>query len=97
VENAVLDFARNKSSPGAVQVTVTKPGGVEGPGHPKNAALTSVLSQFGPTPWIHVSELAAAMIDQCVNGITKDPLWGPDLTEIGARVLRKEDYLGHET
>ncbi|KAL8992094.1 MAG: hypothetical protein Q9169_007379 [Polycauliona sp. 2 TL-2023] len=33
------------------------------------------------------------MMDQCLHGITKDPLWGEDLVEIGQRVLSTEDYL----
>jgi hypothetical protein len=48
---------------------------------------------FGHTPRVHVSELAAAMIDQCQHGITKDPLWSDELAEIGKRVLKEEDYL----
>jgi hypothetical protein len=40
-----------------------------------------------------VSELAAAMIEQCVGGVTKDPLWARDLGEIGERVLKREDYV----
>ena len=86
-----MDFARQHEP--AIQVTVTKPGGIEGPGHPKSDAATSLFAQFGDTPWVHVSELAAAMIQQCLDGITKDPLWGKDLVEIGSRVLRTEDYV----
>ncbi|PGG97605.1 hypothetical protein GX51_07237 [Blastomyces parvus] len=91
IENTILDFAKQHEP--YVQVTVAKPGGVEGPDRPRNAAATKLFRQFGHTPWVHVSELAAAMIDQCLNGITKDPLWGGDLAEIGSRALRKEDYL----
>ncbi|KAF2792574.1 NAD(P)-binding protein [Melanomma pulvis-pyrius CBS 109.77] len=90
VENAILDFAKQHEP--AVQVTVAKPGGIEGPGHPKSDAATSLFAQFGDTPWVHVSELAAAMIQQCLDGITKDPLWAKDLVQIGSRVLRTEDY-----
>jgi len=55
--------------------------------------VKTLFDMYGHSPRVHVSELAAAMIDQCVNGITKDPLWSDDLAEIGKRVLRKEDYL----
>jgi hypothetical protein len=51
------------------------------------------MRQFGHNPFIHVSDLAAAMIDQCLNGITKDALWSEDLELIGSRLLHKEDYL----
>jgi hypothetical protein len=91
VENAVLDFGKQHAP--AVEVAITKPGGIEGPGHPKNKALTSVWAQFGPTPWVHVSELAAAMIEQGLSGIDNDTLWGDDLQKIGAKVLKAEDYV----
>jgi len=91
VENAVLDFAKQHAP--AVEVAITKPGGIEGPGHAKNEALTSVWAQFGPTPWVHVSELAAAMIEQGLSGISKETLWGNDLQEIGSKVLKAEDYV----
>ncbi|KAJ4300795.1 hypothetical protein N0V90_002883 [Kalmusia sp. IMI 367209] len=90
VENFVIDFAK-KHEPD-VQATVTKPAGIEGPGHAKNDALTSVWAQFGPLPWVHVSELAAAMIEQCLGGITNDPLWSQDLAEIASKVLKPGDY-----
>ena len=45
--------------------------------------MKKMLETFGHTPTVHLSELAAAMIDQCLNGITKDPLWSEDLVEIG--------------
>ncbi|KAF2438902.1 NAD(P)-binding protein [Karstenula rhodostoma CBS 690.94] len=93
VENAILEFA--KQTP-AVEVAITKPGGIEGPGHPKNDAMTSVWTQFGPTPWVHLSELAAAMIEQAVSGVSKETLWGNDLVEIGSRVLKKDDYVPME-
>jgi hypothetical protein len=75
-----------------MEVAITKPGGLEGPGHPKNPALTSIWAQFGSTPWVHVSELAAAMIEQGLSGISNDTLWGDDLQKIGSRVLKAEDY-----
>lgn len=91
----MLDLA--KQSTPDLGVAITKPGGIEGPGHPKNAALTSVWAQFGPTPWVHVSELAAAMIEQALHGISVETLWGSDLQQIGSKVLQPEDYvLGDE-
>lgn len=74
---------------------MTKPGGIEAPGHKAgtSAAMKKMLETFGHTPTVYLSELAAAMIDQCLNGVTKDPLWSEDLIEIGQRILHKEDYL----
>lgn len=78
-----------------VQATVAKPGAIDGPD--REAAVEGMLkglfSMYGHAPKVHVSELAAAMIDQCLNGITKDPLWSDDLVEIAQRVLKEEDYL----
>lgn len=92
-ENAILDFAEQHAPD--VQVTVTKPGAIDGPNREAvtNAMIQSLFKMFGHTPRVHVSELAAAMIDQCLTGITKDPLWSDELAEIGQRILRKEDYL----
>ena len=83
-----MDFAEQHAP--NVQATVAKPGPINGP---NRAVSTFTFSPFGDVPSLHVSELAAAMIDQCVNGITKDPLWPDDLLEIGQRVLSKENYV----
>jgi hypothetical protein len=91
VENAVLNLAKQHAP--ALEVAITKPGGIEGPNHPKNPALTSIWAQFGPTPWVHVSELAAAMIEQGLGGVSNDTLWGDDLQKIGSKVLKAEDYV----
>ncbi|KAF4626500.1 hypothetical protein G7Y89_g11659 [Cudoniella acicularis] len=94
VENVILDFAKNTPD---IQVTVTKPGGIDSPNRPIRAtaspAMQAIYVKFADTPIMHVSELAAAMIDQCLNGITKDPLWAKDIMDIGKRVLGEEDYL----
>lgn len=89
MENAVLDFADKHA---AVEVAITKPGGIEGPGHPKNVVLSSVWAQFGPTPWVHVSELAAAMIELGSSGVSQETLWEGDLQRIGSAVLKVGDY-----
>ena len=94
VGNFVLDFAKQHAPD--VEVAITKPGGIEGPGHPKSAALTSIWSQFGEVPWVHVSELAAAMMEQGISGVTKDTLWGSDCQAIGSKLLRPEDYVPME-
>ena len=90
VENAILDFA-NKHEP-AIQVTITKPGGIAGPTLQKNAVAMGLYSLFG---WVPVSVYAAAIIDQCENGITKDLLWSKDLSEIGSHVLSREGHVGY--
>lgn len=78
-----------------MQVAVTKPGAIDAPSirETSDVMLKSLFNMFGYSPRVHVSELAAAMIDQCLNGITKDTLWSEDLAEIGKRLLKEEDYL----
>ncbi|KAH8698672.1 hypothetical protein BGW36DRAFT_376574 [Talaromyces proteolyticus] len=92
-ENFLVDFA-HKNAPD-VQVTVTKPGAIDAPSirETSDAMVKALFNMFGHTPRVHVSELAAAMIDQCQNGITNDPLWSSKLAEIGKKVLKAEDYV----
>ncbi|KAE9369841.1 NAD(P)-binding protein [Stipitochalara longipes BDJ] len=93
VENEILQFSEQHAPD--IQVAVTKPGAIDGPNREAvtNAMVKSLFDMLGHKPRVHVSELAAAMIDQCLHGITKDTLWSDDLAEIGQRVLRTEDYL----
>ncbi|PVI04899.1 NAD(P)-binding protein [Periconia macrospinosa] len=94
VENFIIDFAKLHEP--NVEVAITRPGGIEGPGHPKTEQGSILFSKFGATPWIHVSELAAAMIELCVSGITKETLWSKDMQEIASKVLKMEDYVPGE-
>ncbi|KAJ8063297.1 hypothetical protein OCU04_008527 [Sclerotinia nivalis] len=93
-ENAILDFAVSEHAPD-IQVTVAKPGIIDGPNQNSvvSTAMKSVYTVFGNSPKVHVSEIAAAMISQCLNGVTKDPLWGDDLAKIGQGILSERDYL----
>lgn len=78
-----------------MQVTVAKPGAIDGPGREENVnrILKSLETIIGDTPKVHVSELAAAMIEQCLTGITMEPLSNKDLEEIGRSALQEADYL----
>ncbi|ODH22780.1 hypothetical protein ACO22_05469 [Paracoccidioides brasiliensis] len=91
IENAILDVSKRREP--VVQATVTMPGGIESPNHPNTDVSTSVFRQLGRATWVHVSELASTMNDQCINGITKDALWGENAEEFGSRILCKEDYI----
>jgi hypothetical protein len=93
VENSILEFAKQRSPD--VQVTVVKPAAINGPNRDGivSVLMSGVLSVFGNVSSIHVSELAVAMIDQCVNGITEDPLWPQELVNIGKKLITEEDYL----
>ena len=45
---------------------------------------------------VYVSETAVTIINQCLNGITKDPLWNNNSVKTGNSVLQEEDYLKQE-
>jgi hypothetical protein len=45
------------------------------------------MSSVGIVPNISVVEVAAAILDQVVNGFEKDPLMNDDLARIGKGVL----------
>jgi hypothetical protein len=57
-----------------------------------------LIAAFGEVPWVHVSELAAALIEQCVSqgAIAKETLWAKDLQEIGSGLLEPGDYVPSE-
>ncbi|EPE28036.1 NAD(P)-binding Rossmann-fold containing protein [Glarea lozoyensis ATCC 20868] len=92
LENSILEFAKQRSPD--VQVTVVKPAAINGPNRDGivGVLMSSVLSVFGSAPSIHVSELAVVMIDQCVSGITDDPLWPQELVGMGKKLITEEDY-----
>ncbi|EHL02016.1 hypothetical protein M7I_1967 [Glarea lozoyensis 74030] len=87
-----VKFAKQRSPD--VQVTVVKPAAINGPNRDGivGVLMSSVLSVFGSAPSIHVSELAVVMIDQCVSGITDDPLWPQELVGMGKKLITEEDY-----
>lgn len=78
-----------KDSNGAVEATVAKPGLIDAPG--KRGIAMQILSTIGRSiiglPKVEVSEIAATLIDQAVNGIEKDTLLNEDLVRIGQKVL----------
>ncbi|KAH8601826.1 hypothetical protein B0O99DRAFT_736177 [Bisporella sp. PMI_857] len=63
---------------------ILKPGLIEDPyrGVALTAMTKSLSGMFSSTPSIHVSELAAAMLEQCLYGITQGMLRPDDLVRI---------------
>ncbi|KAF2648908.1 NAD(P)-binding protein [Lophiostoma macrostomum CBS 122681] len=93
-ENDLLEFAQHHET--GIEVVSTRPGGIEGPGHPFKPEMGPIWKGLGLEDihvWLHVSQLAAAMIELSVNGFTKDILWPKELVELGNRVISKEDYV----
>jgi hypothetical protein len=72
-----------------VEACVAKPGLILAPG--RQGPVTSVLSTIGRAiiglPKVDVSEIAATLLDQAINGFTKETLDNTDLVEIGQRKL----------
>lgn len=76
-ESRILDFAEESS--GNVQSQVAKPGIIAAPGR--------VLPTIPSLPKVELSDIAAALLDQVVDGFEKDTLSNDDLTRIGQKVL----------
>lgn len=89
-ESLILDFAKNSN--GAVEACVTKPGIIDAPGRtgPVMKVLGSVGRAIIGLPILDVSEIAATLLQQAVNGIEKDTLLHEDLVRIGQTALATE-------
>lgn len=83
-ESLILEFA--KKSNGAVEAAVAKPGIISGPGR-ETALMKKVFFGIIGLSKIRVYEIAAALVDQVVNGFEKDTLENIDMVRIGQKVL----------
>ncbi|KAK6212766.1 hypothetical protein LQW54_004855 [Pestalotiopsis sp. IQ-011] len=79
LETQILDFA--DQSNGNVQSLIAKSGMIHGPG-------MEVRSVPG-LPNIELEEIAAALLDQVINGFEKDTLSNDDMVRIGKGALNK--------
>ncbi|KAJ8058297.1 hypothetical protein OCU04_012491 [Sclerotinia nivalis] len=86
-ESRVIDYANN--SEGIVKACIAKPGLIDAPG--KRGPVMQVVSTIGRTliglPKVEVSEIAATLLKQAVDGIEKETLLNEDLVRIGRTVL----------
>ena len=93
-ESRVLDYA--KGSNGSVEACVAKPGLIDAPGRtgPVMKAVQTIGRSFIGLPKIDVSEIAAALLDQAVNGFENDTLLNEDLIRIGQKTSMEwqKDY-----
>lgn len=89
-ESRVLDFAKNSN--GVVEACITKPGIIDAPG--RTGLVMRTLGSVGRAviglPILDVSEIAATMLQQAINGIEKETLLNDDLVRIGQKVLAAE-------
>ncbi|KAH8678206.1 hypothetical protein BX600DRAFT_451685 [Xylariales sp. PMI_506] len=88
-ENQVLAIAA--ASGGAVEASVAKPGLITSENHGLlRKAQTLLMKVTIAVPTVDVQVMAAAMLDQVVNGFEKDPLMNEDLERIGQAALSKQ-------
>ena len=83
----MLAFAAEHKGP--IEACVSKPGLITKPGNYLNLAFATVLKWAGLVPNVAVTEIAAAMLDQVINGFEKEPLQNEDLVRIGREVANK--------
>jgi hypothetical protein len=79
-----------------VEIVCARPGGIEGPGHPFKPEMGPIWKGLGLEDihvWIHVSQLAAAMIELSMKGFMNDIMWPKELVELGGHVVSKDDYI----
>lgn len=76
-ESRILEFA--EQSNGKVQSQVAKPGIIATPGR--------VLPNVPGLPKIELTDIAAALLDQVINGFEKDTLSNDDMIRIGQKAL----------
>jgi hypothetical protein len=89
-ESYVLNYA--KESKGAVVACCAKPGLIDAPGRmtiAKSMFMTVVRAVVGLGK-VQVSQIAATLINEAVNGIEKDTLLNDDLVRIGSKLLENQ-------
>ncbi|KUI55332.1 Protein fmp52-1, mitochondrial [Cytospora mali] len=79
-ESQILTFA-DKSS-GEVEASVARPGLIHGPGKERRT--------IAGVPYIELHELAAALLDQVMNGVGKDTMMHDDLVQLGQKAHPSE-------
>ncbi|KAJ4288466.1 hypothetical protein N0V90_011701 [Kalmusia sp. IMI 367209] len=84
-ESQVLSFAAEHS----MEATAAKPGLITNPNNLAKRAFAGVLNLAVGLSSIYVGQIAAAMLDQVVKGIEKDPLLNDDLVKIAESVAKE--------
>lgn len=79
-EAQILEYA--EQSNGKVQSQIAKPGFITAPGR--------VMPNVPGLPKIELTDIAAALLDQVVNGFEKDTLSNDDMIRIGQKVSAEQ-------
>ncbi|KAI1635670.1 putative nucleoside-diphosphate-sugar epimerase [Biscogniauxia mediterranea] len=80
-ENKLLALA---SELGGVEVGIARPGLISAPGAIVRSVLAAVVGWASGVPSISVTDLAAVMLDQVIQGLDKEPLMPADLARLAA-------------
>ncbi|WP_394830007.1 hypothetical protein LVJ94_26220 [Pendulispora rubella] len=95
VESRVLEHA--KESRGAVEACIAKPGLIDAPG--RTGLMMKTVQTIGRSliglPKVDLGEMAAALLEQAVNGLEKDTLLNADLVRIGTKALANLPRYSH--
>lgn len=72
-----------------MEACIAKPGLIDAPGRtgPIMKAIQTVGRNIIGLPKVEVSEIAATLIDQSVNGFEKETLFNEDLIRLGQKAL----------
>ncbi|KAI1493069.1 putative nucleoside-diphosphate-sugar epimerase [Biscogniauxia mediterranea] len=81
-ENKLLALA---SELGGVEVGIARPGLISAPGAIARSVLAAVVGWASGVPGISVTDLAAVMLDQVIQGLDKEPLMPTDLARLAAK------------
>lgn len=84
MENKVLAFAQERKDAGW-EACVAKPGLINRPGTMATPFISALGWVGGAT--VHVTECAAAMINQVLDGFENEPLTNADLVRLGQKEL----------
>lgn len=84
-ENQLLALGREL---GGVEVAAAKPGYITASGDLTRAAMGAMITVASGIPSINVEDLAAAMLNQVVEGFEKEPLMPQDLIRIAGTISR---------
>ncbi|KAI1179790.1 NAD(P)-binding protein [Nemania sp. FL0916] len=82
-ENQLLALGREL---GGIEVAAAKSGYITASGNLTRAAMGAMLKVVSGIPTISVADIAAAMLDQLVNGFEKEPLMPEDLIRIARTI-----------
>jgi len=81
-EAETLILAYGEQSKGAVQACIVKPGLIDAPGRQR--------MEIPGLPHIDLVDIAAALLDQVINGFEKDTLSNADMVRIGQKALAEK-------